>query len=294
MLLERPGEVVTSDELQRQLWSGEKFGEFDVGLNTAVNKLRHALSDSAHMPKYVETIPRVGYRFISQVEVGVHSTNLASSAAAGPSRRRSWVWPAATACILALLIALWQAPRGQTPPPPRVIQFTVAPPEGGIIRSFELSPDGLHLAYVVQDADDVRLWLRSLAEQAGRPIQGAEGLDPLGTPFWSPDSQHVAYFANNQLMRVGIAGEPPISLAAASRGRSGAWNEQGEILFTPNSQDPLYLVPEAGGEARRVSAEGDGSHRSPFFLPDGRRYLFTRRAGGIPELRLGELGHSEA
>lgn len=67
-LLERPGEVVTRQELQERLWPGQPFGEFSDGLNTAVNKLRVALDDKAEHPQFVETIPRRGYRFIAPTE----------------------------------------------------------------------------------------------------------------------------------------------------------------------------------------------------------------------------------
>src|ERR1700687_4893627 len=62
-LLEHPGEVVTRDELRERLWSGETFGDFDQGLNTAINKLREALGDSAGNPRFIETLPKRGYRF---------------------------------------------------------------------------------------------------------------------------------------------------------------------------------------------------------------------------------------
>jgi DNA-binding winged helix-turn-helix (wHTH) protein len=69
VLLERPGEVVTRAELQQRLWSSGTFVDFDRGLNTSVNRLRDALGDSASAPRYVETVPRRGYRFISPVEI---------------------------------------------------------------------------------------------------------------------------------------------------------------------------------------------------------------------------------
>src|SRR5262249_31799587 len=63
MLLEHAGQVVTREEIQRRLWSNETFGDFENGLNKAINKLREALADSAERPVYVETLPRRGYRF---------------------------------------------------------------------------------------------------------------------------------------------------------------------------------------------------------------------------------------
>ncbi len=68
-LLERRGELVTRQELRERLWPNEEFGEFDDGLNTAMNKVRAALDDSADNPRFIETVPRRGYRFIAPVEV---------------------------------------------------------------------------------------------------------------------------------------------------------------------------------------------------------------------------------
>src|SRR5215831_15109660 len=67
-LLETPGRVVPREELQRRLWPGASFGDFDHGLNAAVNRLREVLGDSATVPKFIETIPRRGYRFIGEIE----------------------------------------------------------------------------------------------------------------------------------------------------------------------------------------------------------------------------------
>src|ERR1035438_8828449 len=68
VLLSRPGELVTREELRTRLWPADTFVDFNHGLNAAVNKLREALSDSADAPRYVETLPRRGYRFVAAVE----------------------------------------------------------------------------------------------------------------------------------------------------------------------------------------------------------------------------------
>src|ERR1035438_2640182 len=69
VLVARPGEVVTREELRQRLWPSDTFVDYDHSLNTAVNKLREALSDSADNPRFVQTIPRRGYRFIASIEV---------------------------------------------------------------------------------------------------------------------------------------------------------------------------------------------------------------------------------
>src|SRR5713226_7617908 len=68
ILLERPGEVVTREDLRQKLWPGDTFVDFDHGLNNAINRLREALVDSAESPRYIETLPRRGYRFVAPVE----------------------------------------------------------------------------------------------------------------------------------------------------------------------------------------------------------------------------------
>src|ERR1700689_1829952 len=77
LLLEHPGDVVTREELRQKLWPGETFVDFDTGLNSAVKKLRDALCDSAEEPRYIEILPRRGYRFIAQVQNGHVSSGVA-------------------------------------------------------------------------------------------------------------------------------------------------------------------------------------------------------------------------
>src|SRR5579862_8514423 len=69
MLLERPGEVVGREELQKKLWPADTFVDFDHGLNKVINKIREALGDSAESPRFVETVARRGYRFLAEVRV---------------------------------------------------------------------------------------------------------------------------------------------------------------------------------------------------------------------------------
>ena len=78
VLVDRAGEVVTRDELQRRLWTVETFVDFDRSLNKAINKLREALEDSAENPRFIETIPKRGYRFIAPVETTTGRTESVS------------------------------------------------------------------------------------------------------------------------------------------------------------------------------------------------------------------------
>jgi TolB-like protein/DNA-binding winged helix-turn-helix (wHTH) protein/Flp pilus assembly protein TadD len=117
MLLERPGEVVRRDDLRLRLWPTDTFVDFDHGLNNAINRLREALNDSADAPRFIETLPRRGYRFIAPVETSPAATPVASTyfspgqvpiAPPGPrvGLHKLWVAAAAVAVLTSLLIGV--------------------------------------------------------------------------------------------------------------------------------------------------------------------------------------------
>src|SRR5438874_6903229 len=85
ILLEHPGEIVTRKELRSRIWPNESFGDFDQAVNVAIAKLRGALGDSADNPRYIETLPRRGYRFIAPVSI-VNPSNDLQLAREIPSR----------------------------------------------------------------------------------------------------------------------------------------------------------------------------------------------------------------
>jgi TolB-like protein/DNA-binding winged helix-turn-helix (wHTH) protein/Tfp pilus assembly protein PilF len=114
MLLERPGELVTREEIRESLWPGDTFVDFDHSLNAAVRRLREALNDSAERPRFVETLPRRGYRFVAPVAAGNHSGDIAVAGAAErdghptrarPRWRRFWLMVAGLAGVAAILLA---------------------------------------------------------------------------------------------------------------------------------------------------------------------------------------------
>jgi TolB-like protein/DNA-binding winged helix-turn-helix (wHTH) protein/Flp pilus assembly protein TadD len=122
MLLEHPGKLVTREEIQKCLWPADTFVDFDHGLNNAVNRLREALEDSAGVPRFVETLPRRGYRFIGDINSAPRPEGIPDSvkvqAEAPPlppkstqklSSLRVWIWVAAAVCAV-LLIVLWLRP----------------------------------------------------------------------------------------------------------------------------------------------------------------------------------------
>ena len=100
LLLERPGEVVSRDQLQKRLWDADTFVDFETGLNTAVRKLREALGDSADEPRFIETLPRRGYRLIAPTEARTPVAASADVREAEPEARK-WPWAGLSALVIA-------------------------------------------------------------------------------------------------------------------------------------------------------------------------------------------------
>src|ERR1700726_3485237 len=113
ILLEQPGEVITRDELRERLWPGDTFVDFDHGLNNAVMRLREVLGDSPENPRFIETLPRRGYRFIAPMS---SSNGNEAHAGAGPiTPTRRWRMPLLVVALLAALVAgglIWRGRQG--------------------------------------------------------------------------------------------------------------------------------------------------------------------------------------
>lgn len=112
VLLERPGDLVSRDELRRCLWPDDEYGEFDQSLNTAIKKLRQALGDSAGSPRYVETQARLGYRFVAPVEVigaepGVSGPSASDIAPSVPAKRRVYLWATGAVALVVCTVATY-------------------------------------------------------------------------------------------------------------------------------------------------------------------------------------------
>jgi TolB-like protein/DNA-binding winged helix-turn-helix (wHTH) protein/Flp pilus assembly protein TadD len=114
LLLERPGEVVTREQLQQRLWPAETFVDFDTGLNTAVKKLRDALGDSADKPRFVETLPRRGYRLIAPVETKP-GAEAAAAVPRPPVPARRWAWAGVLAVVVIVSATILAMTAGRVP-----------------------------------------------------------------------------------------------------------------------------------------------------------------------------------
>jgi eukaryotic-like serine/threonine-protein kinase len=302
MLLEHPGELVTREDIRKKLWPGDTFVDFDHGLNNAVNRLREALGDSADVPRFIETLPRRGYRFVAQTNgtgaapariisevfpTDGKSENtridavLAKTAEIPKRRSHRWLLFAAPLMVAFTLLIAFRPWKTAIPPSRRSF---VLPPDGtrfNLIRdsggSVALSPDGTKLAFVAIEAKGTaRIWVRPLGSLTAQALEGTEGAT---FPFWSPDGRSIAFFsdADRKLKRINLAGGLPIALCEAPFGRGGSWSQSGVIVFTPNTYEGLYKIPASGGTPEPVTHLDTSihtTHRWPKFLPDGHHFIY--------------------
>ena len=202
-----------------------------------------------------------------------------------PMWRRALPWAVTTASFTAAvaMLAMWAPWRSAPAASPRKMlvnigadaSLPIAPGPTAI-----LSPDGTTLAFVAQQAGAVRLFVRKLDQLLAAPLAGTE--DAM-SPFFSPDSEWIAFFAGGKLKKVAVTGGAALTLCDAPVGRGGAWTDSGEIIFTPSStlNVTLMRVSAAGGRsATAFGALSDGAvtQRWPQALPAGRGILYSENA----------------
>jgi Tol biopolymer transport system component len=168
---------------------------------------------------------------------------------------------------------------------PRVQRFSALGPEKASPKNAgdipQISPDGrrIVMSVLIDGQPSPSLWLRDLDSLNGRGLPGTSG---ASYPFWSPDSRRVGFFAENKLKKIDVAGGPALTLSDAPDGRGGSWNQDNVIVYG-RLNSGLFRVPAAGGTPVALTVPdgtaGEFSHRWPWFLPDGRHFLYTARGG---------------
>ncbi len=168
-------------------------------------------------------------------------------------------------------------------------RLDIVTPATEFAADFALSPDGRQLVFVASDDSGVaQLWLRSLETTTAQPLAGTE---EARWPFWSPDGRSIGFLTQNALKRLDVGGGAPRTLASLNNPSGGTWGADNTLLFIRGNGGPVMRVSATGGEVTAVTtieSEHTG-HRNPYFLPDGRRFLFT--ALGSPETAGLYLGH---
>jgi serine/threonine protein kinase/Tol biopolymer transport system component len=231
----------------------------------------------------------VGRQLKSLADGGPEAKEASAQPRGAQERWLPWVVAAMAAVAMGLAAVAVVRKGGPGPMPSAAVRFSIPPPpNGGFEFSVEqtflaVSPDGSQLVYAASDSEGgQRLWLRQLGALDARPIAGTEGAVSV---FWSPDGRSIGFFAGSKLKRLDLPAGAPVTICEvhAGGGESGTWGAGGEILFAPVQGEALYRVPASGGVPepliRPDRARGETRVCWPWFLPDGKRFLFVVRKG---------------
>jgi Tol biopolymer transport system component/DNA-binding winged helix-turn-helix (wHTH) protein len=295
-LLEKPGQIVTRDELRKRLWPNDTFVDFEHGLNAAVTRLRQALNDSPEQPRYIQTLPKLGYRFTAAVEGETIRLQDESSPQAVPLPRvRTALWTAAALALTGAGAFLYVS-RKTLPPVAHPAPLTA-------FRGFEgnpsLSPDGSQVAFSWngEKQDNFDIYVTPIS--SGTPVRLTKDAAEDSSPAWSPDGHTIAFLRrlgdHSDLILVPATGGPEHKIAETReitwfqpRKPAGlAWSPDGKWIAASHQEpgetsDGLYLFSPTG-EKQRLTTPPPGfrSDNMPAFSPDGRALAFCRLQGGF-------------
>jgi DNA-binding winged helix-turn-helix (wHTH) protein/Tol biopolymer transport system component len=303
-----PGRLLSKDELLRAVWPDVTVEESNLSYN--VFAIRRALGEDDDGKRYIETVPKRGYRFVPHVTVddanhaisGGHPAEGAGVQA--PPSIRPFPTPVWVFAILAVGVTLGAlltgALRRTTSSVSGASPLRFQEPVWGRLaesRIFSVSPDGQQIALATEGTDGVlRFWVRALSSLAPMPVPGSEQFAIAPPVIWSPDSGAMAITGIGGLRRINLSGGPSQPLCAMTvPAVGGSWNRDGVIL-TGNPTGGILQCPASGGTAAAVThvdPQQPEGHLFPSFLPDGRHYLYLRIARANPErsgVYVSELG----
>jgi Tol biopolymer transport system component/DNA-binding winged helix-turn-helix (wHTH) protein len=314
ILLEHAGEVVTREELQQRLWP-DTFVDVEHNLNTAVNKIREALGDSADSPLFVQTLPRRGYRFIAPLEASKEITDsddgplVSVQEVASGLRHESYVraWFRRYSILLAALVLLISSgverlSRGKTEPNPEIVKFLRLTDFAGLEESPSFSPDVRSVAFVSDTTGSRQIWVRLMA--GGPPLQLTRDPGDHLEPRWSEDSSAIIYYtppaegdAQGILWQISALGGTAQRLVPCMSGADVSHDGKKLTFFRLNGRKMELAVSDRGGANIRVLTQAIAtfSYRQPRWSPDDTSiaYLHSREnwaddifivssAGGLP------------
>ena len=318
LLLEAEGRVVTREQLSVALWPDDTFVDFEHGVNTAVKKLRQALGDSFENPKFVETLPKVGYRFLVPVEwvadledkCQPHTVPRISSGAPVPqperqrrplTRTNALVMSFIVVVVLALLV-LYRS---------QLLRYKAAEPSIGLAvtsmgekYSPSLSPGGEQLAFAWNGGNGpyFSIYVKLIGSEEPLRLTKQESVDY--NPVWSPDGRYIA-FCRIQKGDTGIYIVPALG-GAERKVRETHWEERefyevfwyfGRLSWSPdgkllafsdrtasNGPTSIFLLSLDTLAARRLTSPGIPGDYNPAFSPDGKTLAFNRGSQGVTSI----------
>jgi DNA-binding winged helix-turn-helix (wHTH) protein/Tol biopolymer transport system component len=302
-----PGRLLTKDELMQSIWPDVAVEESNLSYN--VFAIRRALGEAEAEERYIETVPKQGYRFVPRVVVDEGARAVPEDypvdTRGGETKRQTRTTAAWVMALLMVGVALGTLlttvrTRRTTPAQSSASPLRFQEPVWGRLAEsgvFSVSPDGQHLALATEGPDGVlRFWTRTLSGLATTPVYGSEQFAIAAPIIWSPDSRSMAVTGRVGLTRIDLSGGPSHPLCPTNvPAVGGSWSHDGMILIG-NPVGGILQCPASGGTAvpvTRVDPQRQESHIFPSFLPDGRHYLYLRVARAATDqsgIYLAELG----
>jgi eukaryotic-like serine/threonine-protein kinase len=210
--------------------------------------------------------------------------------------RRALPWALFAAAALGFAVFAWVHETGmRNAAPAEPVRLQIPLPTNPPLRLsglLALSPDGQQLALAATSADGIpRIWVRALNSLKFRPLPGTESVGTL--LFWSPDNRFVAFDSGGKLQKIDISGGAAETVCVLNKtGVGGSWSRDGVIIFGQFG-GPIMRVSAAGGVATPLTAldasHGDLTHTVPWFLPDGRHFIYLRDTGTSGAISEGSL-----
>jgi len=293
-LIDRPGSLVTRDELCRELWPDGTFVDFEHSLNAGMRRLREAIGDSAATPRFIETIPQRGYRFIASIDGSSGGPSVGNALAiavplpqkpGGDVRR----WSLAPATLLAAIPLLFAFHGSQRPssaqesaPTRTLVRLTSA---SGLNTEPALSANGTLLAYASDRGGNLDIYVQSVA--GGDPLRLTSDEADDSEPSFAPDGAQIVFSRRGAgLFVVGAFGGEPRLIVSTPWARSPRFSPDGRLISywtgfpasaiagdVPGALGSIFIVPVDGRPPREISTQL-ASARYPIWSPEGEHLLF--------------------
>jgi Tol biopolymer transport system component/DNA-binding winged helix-turn-helix (wHTH) protein len=282
LLLERPGEVVTREELKRRLWPADTFVDFDHSLNAAIKRLRDVLRDSADNPRFVETLARRGYRFLAPVTgslaAPVPAIAVVPAATSRNTKQARWIAAIVVLAGACISVGFHIGNRAARAEVPREGKLTANSPDVPVYRA-AISPDARLLAYT----DPRGLFLREIAREDSHQLLLPSGLKP-NVVSWFPDGSHLLVGGvqsdgeKPNLWSVSILGGP--SRKISDEVDSGVVSPDGKFIAALRgngklNSSELWLMNSDGSEPRKL-LDISGFSFAVTWSPSGTRLAYMK------------------
>jgi Tol biopolymer transport system component/DNA-binding winged helix-turn-helix (wHTH) protein len=317
LLLENAGELVTRDELRTRLWGDQTNVEFDAGVNRCIRQIRAVLNDDSEFPRYVETVPRQGYRFIGALganpqalpaqpmatmpvqSLKVDSLPLEPShskdvAPEPGSNLRRFLIPAIGALVILGIGVLWL----MSDKPKHPVELIATPLAVALGDQYAptFSPDGQRVAFAWngERRNHFDIYVKEINSPAA-PLRLTSNEDINYSPAWSPDGRSIAFYRREAervggIWVIGALGGPARKIAdldslVTPNGREIAWLPDSRSLIvavgeTQNNHSQIVQIDVETGERKTLLAGAATEHyMTPSVSPDGRTLAFTRDVG---------------